>query len=415
MSQNDPLSTYLPQLDYMIQAIENGDHKSLTQHYSSLDHTLGMLYNLHIDELRYLAVDDPQNATSEEIGDLFWKLRPSVAQLHDELSLGEFSEALEHLHTLKKEMGALFTLFERYQSEWRNAPQLSDIPHTHELLRVCNHFLNGALGYDAVQGRLNSFCQFHEQLETRISTMLPSPLEQDVFEASYADLEEALSMQLQAIEDLDCALERNDRELMREAMGLLTEAAEVLVEVYLRLHRADSEPPQVNCVRCGETNSTQARMCGNCGAVIPQSTATGEPFSTIALEEDGSSVLTTESDLVSRLQDAVDKALMTSQTEELSELIDQYDDQIQRQAQRFKQLDTPPADLPADQKATLQHSHALFSAAIEELKSGLDLLRDGAASLDSALLTAGLEKLREAETLFREFIQEFERAESAVH
>ena len=396
----------------MIKAIENEQYDTLFQSFAEVDQIFGVLYATYIDELQYLAVDDPQNKIAEEIGAKFYELRPSIATLRNELSLGEFQEALEQLQTLKSHTRKLFALFERFKRESESGELYSEVPYTHELLRVCHHFLNKKLSAEAVQGRLEIFCQYHEQLENQVNSLLPSPMERPILEERLPDLDEALSLQLQAIEDLDIALERNEENCLREAMLLLEEAAETLVEVYRSLQKADLEAPSISCIRCGADNSLDARICGKCAAVLPQAAGLSQPVSTITLEEDGSEVVSRESEEVLKMQSLVDQALLSNDNSELRQALGEFEKRLLRNRTQFQRLESPPTDLPSEHANLLSQARQTFAQALSELEHSLALLLEGSERLDLALLQSGMEQMRLAESSFQDFQAQFQEAES---
>jgi ribosomal protein L40E len=410
MQAMDPLNDHLPHLDMMIQAIQNERYDSIYEQYAELDQIYGMLYGTYIQELQYLAADDPHNSVAEKIGEQFLELRPYIQALHDDLSLREYSEAVENLEELKEHTLQLFSLFAEYKRVAASGPKYSDIPYTQELIRVCRHYLSGDLAMEAVQGRLDIFCQFHELLETQISTLIPSPPERKTFEERMPDLDDALDIQMHAIEDLDLALERGDNELIEETLEHLTEAAEVLVEVYQALQKADLEPRKICCIRCGADNSIDSRLCGACGAVLPQSAGIGT-VSTIALEEDGSNVASVESEELTRMRGLVDEAQVKNDPGELLDAISDYRTRWERNQRHFESLDEPPADLPPAQLELLSQARQTFADAMKSLQESMQLLEDGATVLDLGLMEVGLTRMQEGESLFGEFAKEFERAQ----
>lgn len=411
MQVSDPLSSQLPQLDLMLEALEKEQYDTLFQFYAELDQSLGNLYAAYLEELKYLAVDDPGNAISEKIAEQFENLRPLVGNLRDDLSLNEFGEAGDTLEELKGEAVGLYALFSQYRETTLSGPRYSELPYTHELLRVCHHYLKGDLSLDAVYGRLEVFCQYQENFETQVEALVPSPPEREAFEESREDLEEGLQLQLQGIEDLDHALEINDPEAIREAMELLRESAEVLVEIYHRLQQADLEPDKILCVRCGAENSTGARICGNCSAVLPQSAGAGPGQSTMALEEDGSAVGQEDPEEVQLLQRAVDQALSTGDVQSLREAILRQSKKLDRARMRFEKLEQPPQDIPGDHEALLAEARDVFVQAMVELEAGLVHLNEGAQTLDSIPLEEGMNQIRGAASLFHEFQVKFREAE----
>jgi hypothetical protein len=302
-------------------------------------------------------------------------------------------------------------LFAEYKRLAASGETYSEIPYTQELIRVCRHYLKGELAREAVIGRLDIFCQFHELLETQISTLIPSPPERKTFEERILDLHDALEIQLHAVEDLDLALERGDNELLEEALESLAEAADVLVEVYHALQKADLEPRRISCIRCAADNSIDSRLCGSCGAVLPQSAGLETPLSTIALEEDGTAVAHGESEEVARMRDLIGAAQLKNDPGELLDAVRDYRTRWERSQRQFDRMEEPPADLPSAQLELLTHARRTFARAMAVLQDAMQLLEDGATVLDPGLLDAGLSKMHEGESIFRDFTKTFEQAQ----
>lgn len=411
MQAVDPLNEYLPHLERMIHAIQSERYDDLYRQYAEVDQIFGMLYGTYIDELQYLAAGEVHNSVAVKIGEQFHTLKPCIQSLHDELSLREFGPAIEHLEELKEHSLKLFSLFGEFKQAAAEGPKFSEIPYTHELIRVTRHYLEGNLALEAVQGRLDIFCQYHELLENQIAALVPSEPERKTFEERMPDLQEAVDIQMHAIEDMDVALERLDHEALEEALDHLAEAAEVLVDVYNALQRADLEPRKVSCIRCGADNSIDSRLCGSCGAVLPQSAGMGIPVSTVALEEDGSAVDSGESEEVRRIRGVVESARLSSDPGELMSALSDYRTRWERNQRQFERLESPPAELPAEQAQLLGHARETFAEAMAILQEALQLLEDGATVLDLNLMDAGLSRMHEGELVFKEFAKDFEQAQ----
>lgn len=412
MQSVDPINEFLPHLEQMIHAIQNERYDALYRQYAELDQIFGMLYGTYIDELQYLAAGEPHNSVAVKIGEQFLTLKPCLQALHNELSLREFGPAVEHLEELKEHSLKLFTLFSEYKQVAAVGPKFSEIPYTHELIRVTRHYLQGNLSLEAVQGRLDIFCQYHELLENQVTNLVPSEPERKTFEERMPDLQEAIDIQMHAIEDMDVALERHDHVALEEALDHLAEAAEVLVEIYNALQRADLEPRKISCIRCGADNSIDARLCGSCGAVLPQSAGMGAPVSTVALEEDGSAIDSGESEEVARLRGLVESAQLSNDPGDLLQALSDYRARWERNQRQFDRLESPPTELPAEQAQLLGHARETFAEAMAILQEALQLLEDGATVLDLNLMEAGLNRMHEGELVFREFAKDFEQAQN---
>lgn len=415
MEASDFLTDHLPQIGRMLAALEAEQYETLFDDFQELDDTFGQLYGTYVDELQYLAADEPQNEVAERIGEQFVELRPLINALRDDLSLEELDAACETLEALKEEAGLLYSLFIEYRDVAMQGPRYSQIPYTHELIRVCKHYLDGKLSVEAVLGRFEVFCQYHEALENQMSTLVPSPPERQAFEDRVEDIEEALTMQLQAIEDMDHALEANEEDVLKECLEILAEAAEVLVETYQDLQQADLQPVTVSCIRCSAPNSPDARMCGKCGAVIPQSVANQGPSSTMAFEEDGSAVGPKEAEEIRKLQKAVDTLLHTGDEHPLAECLENYYRKMDRIKKQFGKMDNPPTDIPAEHRVLLQRSRDIFVDALAILEDGLETLSQGLRSQDPITLEDGMTLMASGSELFRQFQVEFNQAQDLTN
>ncbi len=404
----------IPQVDEIIELLDLGScGQRLQASFGELDQILGALYGIYLDELQFLAHDEPQNKAANQIASDFASVRPLVSSLRNDLDMGDWESASESAKNLKKSLQDLFRSFGDMRSQAREGPQYSEVPFTQELLRVAHHYLKGKLPLVAVQERLDAFCHYHDRLENRFEETKPSDAEASLFKARQMDLEEALTIQLQGIEDLDVALERRSDEAIKEALELLKVAADHLVEIYEALRQADLAPSTKSCFRCGATNVAEARLCSACQAVLPRFDAdtTEGAQSTIVIKERTEATTGAVPEEYLRLEAAVEKALGTNDNAILVKQLEAFEGRLLSVQRQLDSLKAPPKDIPADHGAVLEEGKVRFADALETIRAGLELLHEGAPKLESLLLRRGLEEIGAGFDLMREFQELFHKAQ----
>lgn len=405
----------IKQIDQLIEHLEDRTSPTyLLPVFEELDQILGSLYAIYLNELQFLAADEPQNVAANQIARDFNEVRPVVAALRNELSLEDMENALESARQLKVVVTKLFGSFAEMKHQAMQGPRYSELPFTQELLRVVHHYLKGNLALASVQERLDAFCNYHDNLEISLEQMVPTAAEAPVMEARREDLEDALAMQLQGIEDLDVALERRSDKAIKRAAETLRVAAETLFEIYQELQKAELEPATTSCFRCGTSNAADSRLCSKCGAVLPRfdsGMAAEKRSSTIEIKESPDGKAAAKPEELVRLEAAVSAAIARNDGEILRAALDAFESRLKMVSQRMAALKDPPPDIPPDHLLVLQEGRARFQEALEILVEGHTLLGEGATDLDSALLRRGLEEVEAGYQVMQGFTDIFERAE----
>lgn len=417
--RNDPsrafgVSAFIPseikQLDVLIEHLEErtpGTH--LLPIFDELDSILGSLYSIYLNELQFLADGEPQNAAANQIAKDFHAVRPLLSDLRGELNLQNSDSALPVANELKEAVKQLFLSFGDLKRQAATGPQYSQLPFTQELLRVVHHYLKGRLPMSAVQERLDAFCNYHDNLELSFEHMVPTSAEAPVLEERQEDLEEALALQLQGIEDLDLALERRSDRGVEKAVEALTVSAEALYDIYQELENAQHAVATVTCFRCGANNGTESRLCSGCGAQLPRFDSNQEK-STLEFHEGGSSSQSVPEELL-RLQSAVQQAISGQDSGVLDTPLDSFASRLNTLKSRMAAMKAPPTDIPAEHLQLLNEGKELFQESLETLSQGYELLREGSDKLDAHRLRRGLEEIEAGFVLMQEFRQTFEQAE----
>jgi hypothetical protein len=404
----------IKQLDQLIEHLEDRtDANYLYPIFEELDQILGSLYAIYLNELQFLAADEPQNVAANQIARDFSSIRPIVATLRNELSLGESENALETARELKTEVTRLFSSFAEMKRQALEGPRYSELPFTQELLRVVHHYLKGNLALSSVQERLDAFCNYHDNLELALEQMIPTPAEVPILEMRRDDLEEALALQFQGIEDLDVALERRSDKGIELAAETLKAAAETLHEIYQQLQQAEMEPARVSCFRCGASNSADSRLCASCGAVLPRFDSGGGEAraSRLEIREGPDGGPRSKPEELLRLEAAVERAIESNSSESIHRALDDFEGRLRLVNQRMAGLKDAPADIPPEHLQLLTEGRARFQEALEIMVEGHALLSEGAADLDQGLLRRGLEEIEAGYQVMQGFTDIFERAE----
>jgi hypothetical protein len=405
----------IKQIDQLIEHLEDRTSANFLQPlFEELDQILGSLYAIYLNELQFLADGEPQNVAANQIARDFTAIRPIVAALRNELSLGEQENALETARDLKTAVGKLFGSFADMKYQALEGPRYSELPFTQELLRVVHHYLKGSLALSSVQERLDAFCNYHDNLEISLEQMVPTAAEAPIMEARREDLEDALALQLQGIEDLDVALERRSDKGVKRAAEALSVAAETLYEIYEELQRAEMEPATVSCFRCGTSNTAAARLCSSCGAVLPRfdaGSAGDRRTTTLEIKESPDGAQQEKPEELLRLEAAVTNAVRANDSTIITRALEAFEARLKVVNQRMAAFKEAPSDIPSDHLRVLTEGRARFQESMEILVEGHSLLSEGAHNLDPALLRRGLEEVEAGYQVMQGFTEVFERAE----
>ncbi len=417
--RNDPsrafgVSAFIPseikQIDVLIELIEERTPGiQLLSVFEELDSILGSLYSIYLNELQFLADGEPQNVAANQIAKDFHAVRPLLSGLRNELNLQDSDNALTAARELKEAVKQLFLSFGDLKRQAATGPQYSQLPFTQELLRVAHHYLKGNLPMSAVQERLDAFCNYHDNLELSLEHMVPTSAEAAVLEERQDDLEEALALQLQGIEDLDLALERRSDRGVEKAIEALTDSAEALHDIYQELENAQNAVATVTCFRCGAINDAHSRLCSGCGAHLPRFDSPEEK-STLEFHEGGSASQDVPEELI-RLQSAVNQAIASQDPGALESPLDSFSSRLNTLKSRMASMKAPPTDIPTEHLQLLNEGKELFQESLETLSQGYELLREGSDELDVHRLRRGLEEVEAGFALMQEFRQTFEQAE----
>lgn len=416
MQSSSHFPSEIPQVDLLLDSLQsrhsdNFDLERVRIGLEELDSVLGHLLGLHLNELQFLAVDDPHNEGAEAVTEVFSVIRSTLFELHEKYELAQLEEMQAQATELKEQTQELFAKFATMREQAKSGPQYCKAPFTQELLRVTHHYLNRGLALSAVQERIDSFCHYHEQLETQILQIVPSQAESEVFESSQDELEEALSAQLHGIELLDGGLENRDNDSIAEAIELLADSGNALYEIYERLRAADLSPRTATCFRCGTENPLDSKLCGGCSAVLPRSEGSFST-TTVELKESGLDDKSNQApEEYLKMERGVLHFESSGDVDELMRVLSTYRRRWDANRMMIERMDNPPSNIPPEHLRLLKDSKQTFIDALTQIGKGLELLDEGANHRDANFMHRGLAEVLKGFELFETFRRLYQEAE----
>ena len=402
MSATDHPGTELPSLSLLVEAVGRADAQLALAQLENLDQYFGFLFGSHVEGLKFLADGEPGNEISEHISELFESIQAALSELSTKIEQEAIPCLDEETAEIEMQWQGLLRLQSDFQQALTQGPRYSKIPYTHELIRVCRHYLKGNLGFDAVLERLADFCQYHENLETQLSSLVPSSREKEAFNDNLEDLNEALNLQWQGAEELELALEENNTNNILQAIELIQEAGEALVEIHQVLEAADTEPQKVLCLRCGADNSPDSKVCHQCQATLVFNSGSQVKISTITLEEDGRQVQDQTPEKLRVLQTAIHQALHTGDKQALLASLNQLEQKLIQSRQQLSRFGKTNIELAAEEGENLTQTQTQFHEALDLFEQGLLTLDQGTNELDPLPFETGFQKLEEVFHLLQE-------------
>lgn len=412
MEDFDRVASYLPGLLLLEKAFKGDYDVDFEDVLDDLDRHLSQSYSIFTQEASCLVEGEPPFKLSEQIAEAFVAVGATLDEVRTALGNEEEDQAEFALGQFRQRAEELCRFFDSYQQILSEQPKLSEIPYTHELVRVVRHFLDGTISSEAVEQRVAMFMAYHEALEAQLASFHASKAEGRVFEERSADLEEGLALQFQALQDLEEAVGASDRALIEASLAVILDVSELFVDVYRSLQKADAGLAAITCIRCSVDNSGDARVCIGCGAKLPRGADLLEPSSTVAWNEDGSLVGSVESAEVQQLEAMVALFLQDGQGAKVLSHLDHFARRIARCRRQFEKLGQAPQDIPAKHAHLLVSAKQIFSEALDNLSFGEQSLREGVQQVDHLKLEEGMRALRLGETLLLEFGKIFEQAQT---
>ena len=162
------------------------------------------------------------------------------------------------------------------------------LARTNVVLSASETFRTGGIGPDQFARTIDGFESELKEEQAAVNELAGMPSQSEAVRAEVAKLRGAYELHEEALsifaEFLDGEAEPED---FARAQKLLVEASEKLSDHKEELERLGESEGKVSCIRCGQLNEPGNRVCGKCGAQMPQQPGLGGIASTMSFQEGG--------------------------------------------------------------------------------------------------------------------------------
>ncbi len=290
------------------------------------------------------------------------------------------------------------------------------------LLSASETFRAGGISPDQFSRTLDSFENELKEERAAVDEMagLPGQSESVIEEVKGArqayDLhEEAIAIFSEIIDG------EADPEDFVKAQKLLIEASEKLSDHKEELERLGESEGKVACVRCGSANEVGQRVCGKCGAQLPQQAGLGGVSSTMSYQEsDGSANFSDEglemTTNLERLFLAVNEVAESRRSDaEFEEVIDWMDGLLEDAARSMP--DVPAMHYPEaaqEMQDKIEELQAQLTTQRELMMEGIELFRESLGTLGSYVDAHDKDALVQGVRGVREGVLKMQSSEKAL-
>ncbi len=206
-----------------------------------------------------------------------------------------------------------------------------------------------------------------------------------------------------------------------KAQTLLIEASEKLSDHKEELERLGESEGKVSCVRCGSPNEAGQRVCGKCGAQLPQQAGVGGVSSTMSYQESDGAADFGEQELemttnLERLFQAVNEVAESRRSDrDFEEVIDWMDGLLEEAAQTMP--DVPAMqypDCPPDMQEKIEELQVQLSTQRELMMEGIEAVREALGILGSYVETHDKDVLVQGVRGVRDGVIKMQSSEKAL-
>lgn len=357
-------------------------------------------------------------------------------------------DCLTELSVLPTSQDSLEPLLSRLAEEHAKLDHAFDTYHRHEfaegptrapklnwLIKATEGVLAGTYKPRVLEGLAQELLDLTQHNLAELKAMARNKLDSAVLTEELARMTRAME---ELEEDLDFLLDYSqgqvsDPQRVREALQDLMDSGDELAESVKLVREVQENTGKVTCVQCQTTQEKGARVCVQCGAMLPQLPEEGVythgSSSFQVLEGDPADLDRDEimTDVMHALFESCE-AFMNGKLpgQELIQRVDAGLSEVSQAETRLNRLKTPelPSEVPGDEKP-LAHNFIdlaedaliLLSMGVEECKKGLFSIRESAERDDLEALRAGMrtyyegtQKMWQVRRLERQFTQYLEGA-----
>ncbi len=285
----------------------------------------------------------------------------------------------------------------------KSRAQLSPSSFVHEILRCGRLFLAERLSAQLFLDKVVGLQTHLKLVLTQLESTVPDPREASAFVASRDKLNESVEVILHTIEDLELELAKSTDEISRDfvegCLESLLQETDLVFGVAQTLHESMNQEAKVSCFRCGSENVVGARSCHQCRALLPASTESTAPSSTIDLRlVDGGAQQAGNGDLPETYRKLVDmlEGVVEGRVkaDTLKPAFDAVRNNLNVVDRLMDRLTTVPDFKTEDEEALYWEFRETLEEGIERTRESLDAAERSVASKDFSGLYACIADLR---------------------
>lgn len=328
---------------------------------------------------------------------LLLRIRSLLELLSEHLETGALEAAERSLARIAESYQQLDAGLEEILRYDQERPSFSESPLVDELIHTCYGFLEGSLGVEPVLWRID---QALEHFETRLGLLEsaePLPGETGILEESRQEVSETVERQLEALGGLRENTE--DPEAFLVCLEDVRQTTDKLIALQQRLVRASRGPEPLACVSCGAENVVGDKVCGACGARLPQAVGV-QPAGASLDVTIGAGTPAEQAPMtvnVQRLLTAVESARHGAQDGALAQEIEAMRKRVEESRVRLNTLAEPDSRTPPDQLTLFHTTRQRLDAGMTEFEEALDELARFLQDENLLHLEAGSARLMEAQ------------------
>lgn len=298
------------------------------------------------------------------------------------------------------------------------------LARTNVLLSASESFRSGGISPDAFARTLDSFEAELKEEQAAVNELAGMPSQNEAVKLEVAKLRPVYEAHEEALaifaEFLDGEGENED---FYRAQKMLQEASEKLSDHKEELERLGESEGKVSCIRCGKLNEPGNRVCGGCGAQMPQQAGMGGIASTMSFQEEGGAAAMQEGDLVvttnlERLFNAVNEIAENRCSDtDFERVLDWMDGLMENAISTMPEVPdmTPPAEADEDTRSQIETLKGELTEQRDYVIDGMTAIRDALAGMQAYLETRDKEVLIRGVREVRDGAVKMQNAEKALN
>lgn len=200
------------------------------------------------------------------------------AQSHDESAI---NEALEYIHESQKTIQEGYDKY--YDEIFLDGP--TESPYANQLISIIDGHKKGIFNNEILAEHVGIYEEEVTRTKNELEEILSQPYQSEDIDSELPRTEDSFDMLDDAVDDVKTYLEDNDKTHLDEAIRKLIEGTANLKKSQTAFEAIGEKEGKISCIHCGAYNDFGVKVCGKCGAILPQ--MAGIEQSTFQLGESG--------------------------------------------------------------------------------------------------------------------------------